>query len=225
MRLVFVSLTLAPLLFFTGCASVSSFQTARTIKSGTSRFVIGGGYYASTLKNSVGEKIGFPMLEGLYRYGLDKNLDLGFKYTVPGQIGGDIKWQLMDGENFAFATGLGGSYLSFANPSTTSATSETNSRFTFNFIELSVPVYLSYDLSKAFSVYLTPRYVTRFATQGSNQNFIGSNLGLRVGKTSGVFLELSYLKGLAGLADQIQGGIGFYFGGGPVFESEEESNT
>ena len=82
-----------------------------------------------------------------------------------------------------------------------------------------VPVYASYDLSRYFAVYTSPKYVLRYASSVDSDNMsasdmnhlLGGTAGVRIGNKAGLFLETSYLKSVSSDFDafQVNGSIFF----------------
>ena len=204
--------TLAALVFTTACVNMSTLQTAKALDPGKQRILVGGGYYASPSVNadasaSTGSSVSLalPYMELGYRRGIVENLELGAKVTIPGTVGMDAKYQLVRAGNFAVAAGLGGAYLKLDSGDDTMKTST-------QLIDAIVPVYVSYDIAKPFSVYASPKYVARFAqstdangTMASGmENLVGATAGVKLGNGFGIFLETSYMKDLSSTFDSFQ---------------------
>jgi hypothetical protein len=180
---------------------------------------VGGGFYASpSLDASASEadeddtSLALPYLELGYRRGLAEHLELGAKVTVPGTIGLDGKYQLLDAGDFAVAAGLGFGYLSI---SSGSGEDEVSTQV----IDAIVPVYVSYDLASYFAVYASPKLVLRYASSTDDgsmstsafESLAGGTAGFRLGNRRGVYLEASYLKDISSTFDsfQVNGSIFF----------------
>ena len=131
---------------------------------------------------------------------------------MPGTAGNDGKYELVNDGKFAVAAGLGGAYLKLTSGDEGMETSTT-------LIDTIVPMYVSYDLAKAFAVYTSPKYVLRYAKsvddmgeEASGLNhLVGATAGFRVGNRFGLFLETSYLKSVSSDFDafQVNGSIFF----------------
>jgi len=211
--LLVVSLTIAA-----GCVNMSTLQTAKALDPGKQRILVGGGYYASPSVNadasaSTGSDVSLalPYMEIGYRRGIIDNLELGAKVTIPGTTGLDAKYQLVSAGDFAVAAGLGASYLKI---SSTSNGMETSTQL----FDTIVPVYVSYDIAKPLAVYLSPKYVFRYAssvdpmeTKTGTSNLVGATAGFRLGNTWGIFLESSYLKDVSSKFDSFQVNGSIYF--------------
>lgn len=190
MKAPFLLVALLPLLF-QNCISVSSFQSARTVKPGEwSGF---GGISSqsvtftkkskdSTLEDDI-EKIKVPVIEGGARWGLGESTDIGFKYTTPGSLGGEFKYMMSDPNNqdTAHAAGLGVTYASFSSGSG-------DDEYEYNIIDLTGSYFFTYDLSVSNSFHVSPRYILRNTTltepDGSDDketnSFIGVNIGFNL---------------------------------------------
>ena len=184
---------LLPILFLmANCASVSTLQTARVLEENDSTHSIGVGTYSSDDFLGAGS-ISMPVIEYTYRRGMWKDIDLGVKLAIIGSTVIDLKYNLINGEKFALATGVGLGYLSF-----TSTLAGADSKSTI--LDLIVPLYLSYDVNKEFSVYGAGKYMLRTVSSdqanAADGSFLSSSLGVKWGKTSGVFLEGSLIAGL-----------------------------
>ena len=176
---------------FLGCVSMSSLQTARTLAKDTSQNSIGGGVYKS--KTNVGtEKVetNLPYLEYSYRRGFTDNLDAGLKLTFIGAYSADTKYQIYTNDKFAFSAGAGLGYMSYK----VSAGAEDQE---VKFLDLMLPVYLSYDFTPGFTLYTSPKYIMRKITGSttSNEGITGLTVGTKIGEKSGVFVEATVIKG------------------------------
>lgn len=209
--------SLLALVFTAACVNMSTLQTAKALEPGKQRVLVGGGYYASpsvnadvssstsTSSSSSSVSLALPYMEIGYRRGIVENLELGAKVTIPGTVGLDGKYQLVRAGNFAVAAGLGGAYLKLDSGDDQMKTST-------QLIDAIVPVYVSYDIAKPFSIYASPKYVARFAqstdTNGAMssgmENLVGATAGVKLGNTFGLFLETSYLKDLSSTFDSFQ---------------------
>ncbi|MCB0378029.1 MAG: hypothetical protein KDD33_06015 [Bdellovibrionales bacterium] len=179
-------------LLLCNCASISTLQTARTLEKGDSEHSFGLSMYSSD-DFLGGDDISLPVLEYTYRRGLMDKLDFGVKLAIIGSTVADIKYNLINGEKFALATGLGIGYLSFTS---TVGTVEEKSTI----LDFIVPLYLSYDVGEITSLYGAAKYFYRSISTDSSVAGDGSmasgTFGVKVGKTSGVYLEGSLITGL-----------------------------
>lgn len=211
------SLTL--IIGITGCVNTSALQTARALEPGQQRILVGGGFYASPSVNAStsetsGEDVSLslPYIELGYRRGIVDRFELGAKITVPGTVGLDGKYQLVNAGKLAFAAGLGAGYLKISSGSDESEVST-------QLIDVTVPLYVSYDLASAFAVYASPKYVLRFASSSdasgmsssATSSLAGATAGIRIGNRKGIFLETSYLKDISSTFDSFQVNGSLYF--------------
>jgi hypothetical protein len=181
-----------------GCVNMSTLQTARALPVGQGRAIVGGGYYESepiTTEDGA-ESLTLPYAEVGYRRGVAPNLEVGAKVTIPGTIGVDGKYQLVDQDGFAVAVGLGVGYLKM------SAEDENGDEVaSLQLFDIQVPVYASYDVHENFSLYLAPKYVARVAVTEEDSavgHLGGLSAGVRIGGAWGVFLEATYMRSLNG---------------------------
>jgi hypothetical protein len=175
------------------CVSVSTLQTARVLEKDDWYQSLGLAFYNSDdfLDQGI---ISIPLLEYTYRLGIWKNIDVGAKITNIGGLEGDLKYNLIDSDHFAMATGFGIGYFTFTS---TVGTVETQSTI----IDLILPVYLSYDVGEKVTLYSAAKYIFRsLSSVASVNNGDGSlasgTLGVQLGRESGVFIEGSVIVGL-----------------------------
>lgn len=168
------------LYFAVGCVSLSSMQTARTVKPNqmTTSFGLGSQstkfkkYSADTTEKDLQkglEDLSMPVLEGGLRYGVVDNFDVGGKLSLlPGSLTVGGKYMLLGkGSPSALATGGDITYGSFTMESGEGDSKIKNS---IRIIDATVPLHTSYDFSDWFSVYLTPRFGTRVTTVKSHDD-------------------------------------------------------
>lgn len=199
---------LLPLLaLLANCASVSTLQTARVLKEDDSTHSIGLGTYSSD-DFVGGGSISMPVIEYTYRRGMWKDIDLGVKLAIIGSTVVDLKYNLINGEKFALATGVGLGYLSFT--STVGAQEQKST-----ILDLMVPLYLSYDINKTFSVYGAGKYMLRTISSdvamSGDGSLVSSSLGVKWGQSSGVFLEGSLIAGLDNSFSGTQFNTSYFF--------------
>jgi hypothetical protein len=174
-------------LITSGCANLSTLQTARVEKPHEFKLTAGVGYEGVSSNQS-----GLPYFDGMGRFGLANQVDMGVKFTLLGTLGLDFKYQFVDMSRFAMAIGVGAGIFNF----TTGA-----------IYNLTAPLYISYDLSDTLSLYASPRFTLGFGgisfTLGNNtvngngtSLYIGSGLGARIGRKAGVLVEVSFMGGL-----------------------------
>ncbi len=185
------SLYLFFILSMVRCASVSTLQTARVLDKDDSFHSVGLSFYSSD-DFLGGDDISIPLLEYTYRRGVWDKIDMGLKLAIIGTAVVDAKYNLINSENWALATGLGLGYLSFE--STVGGTTETST-----ILDFFVPVYLSYDFSKTMTVYSAAKYMLRTISGdgiSGDGSLLSSTLGLKLGDQSGIFFEGTLISGL-----------------------------
>jgi len=217
------------------CISMSSLQTAEILKEGEGRVLLGGGYYTSPslnkdLKDAKDsgkvetnlDDIKIPYLEVGYRRGLSESFELGFKYTIPGALGIDGKYSLLNQDNFDLALGLGLGYFSIesggsstsqdssnsgSGSSSTTSTSDAKSKSTV--FDLTLPIYMSYRINDSFALYTSPKYILRSVSSSVTENgkttkssgktpMAGATVGAMIGTDKGFGIEVTYAKGIGG---------------------------
>lgn len=177
--------------FLSGCVSMSSLQTARTLKDGESRQTFGGGVFNSKSKIGTLEfESNLPYVEYSYRRGFGENFDAGLKLTLIGAYAADAKYQVYAAEKFAMSVGAGLGYMSYETKS-----GDVESKV--NYIDVILPVYFSYDFTPGFSLYAAPKYVHRSASGDAtgSDSIVGAAVGTKIGEKSGVFIEAAMVKG------------------------------
>lgn len=178
--------------FLSGCASMSTMQTARTTKKGEFGYSFGGGYVSTEMPIEGVDtmNVNAPLLEAGARYGVTENLDVGGKITIIGTAVADAKYQFLGDQEskIAGSAGLGVGYLSMESGDTES-----------KLYDLMVPAYFSYHPADWLSIYTSPKYVFRINSYNSDSetgtetnHWYGAGAGLRIGKNTGVFLEYTY---------------------------------
>lgn len=200
---------MAGMILISGCASLSSFQTAKTLPVGEHQTHVAAGFLKGKVANY---DISLPVLEAMYRQGLSEKLDFGVKYTFPVTLVGDIKYNLVGNDlpgkgtsvnPVAVAAGLGAGYLRVTSGDNTS-----------NLIDVYVPVYFSFHTSESFATYLAPKYILRIMTGSSSgtSHLVAPTLGVMIGKKAGVALEGAYAIPLSsGTSGALQAGVSVFF--------------
>ncbi len=181
-----------------GCASMSSLQTAESLKPDKSQVAIGAGTYTSKSfttslnGNSRDADISVPNFEVSYRRGIIDKVEAGAKLALPGTIIVDGKYQFIDGEVFDMAAGFGLGYLSLETGSDPNKVKTT-------IVDVMVPLYLSAKVNEYFTPYLSPRYLLRNVSSTSasgSASVMGATGGLKIGKTWGLYAEYGMQKGM-----------------------------
>jgi hypothetical protein len=185
---------------FTGCASMSTMQTARVTEKGKFDYIVGGGVVNTTVVGTSSNvespndtvKFTTPFVEVGIRYGILDNLDVGAKISIIGTATLDFKYQFLGDKNskLAGSIGLGGGYISVAINNTKN-----------HMYDAMLPVYFSYHPINWISFYCSPKYVFRtintynFDNIGYNRtisHWYGATGGIRIGKRIAFLAEYSY---------------------------------
>ncbi len=205
-----------------GCASISGFQTGRTVgaEAGEIMFSINGTQSpdfaelddADSVNVDDGFRIFAPNVEIGGRYGVSEKVDFGIRANTNLNILADVKVQVVGDQKspFGLAAGLGLGMFGFVS----------TSGGLFNF---QVPVYASYHPSDNLDLYFSPRYIgqwgTTFGESSGLINYFGANVGFLTGRKTKFGIDLAYF-GLnnsdAGFDDtlfQIGFGMKFKLGG------------
>lgn len=177
------------LFMLSGCLSMSSLQTGRTMGKGEFGGGIAGGTFAVGVDNKddtlTQQALGLDRLESPFgeiyvKYGITDRLDVGGKLTLIGTGNVDIKYRFLGSNESKGAISAGMSI----------GTVSVNDQTIF---DVHVPVYLSFHPSNWFAIYSTPRYVLR-NIEGTSSNWFGLTGGVRIGgKKFGVFGEYTYI--------------------------------
>ena len=181
-------------LMMVGCASLSSYQDARTLEQGKASFFVGAGNFSQTYKeqdtdiendiNDALEDWTMPLIEAGVRLGVYENLDFGLKYTLPGGINVDGKYQLVGGQEgmFGAASGLKFGYLNYK-----------VNEAEYTTMDFTVPVYLTVYPTTWAALTVTPDFTfrTETATEGETEtaSIYGANTSLKLGTKYGVVAE------------------------------------
>jgi hypothetical protein len=187
------------------CASLSSYQDARTVEAGKARVFIGGGTYTeaypkqdSEFAESIAtalENYKTPLIEAGLRVGVTEKIDLGLKYTLPGGAVFDGKYQLLgdSASSFVVSTGAKFGYLSIKQ-TTTIGGNEVESEWTT--LDATLPIYLSYYPVDWFAITVNPNYTFRSAfapdVETATSNIYGANTSVKLGKNWGLIVEYGY---------------------------------
>lgn len=201
-------------LFVTGgCANLSTLQTARVEKPQKSKLTLGGGATLFTLPSlttaGAYSTVTLPYIDGMFRIGVAERFDLGFKATLIGNAMVDGKFQFLDTDKFAMAVGLGAGYLPL-----------TSGSVSLHLVDLTLPLYTSFDVNDWFAIYLAPRFSTRFSIPVGASGYttsvmpmVGGSFGLKLGSSWGFMPEVTYTYIFSsGGFSNIQGAGAFFFG-------------
>lgn len=203
-------LALLPLTAFVGCASLSSYQEARVTEKGKAELFFGATGYQDDLEKvdvsftsansgtiDTTDGLSSFMFEVGGRVGVWDNLDLGIKYSFPGSVALDAKYQLLgrdSGSAFQLSAGLKGGYASLEGKD-----DEGEDVDGVPVIDLIVPVYATYSPTTWMAVTVAPQFCYRISDNGyyyPEGPIAGANIGLRLGKTVGLRGEFGYHRNL-----------------------------
>lgn len=192
-----------------GCASLSTVQTAHALRPGETKItasgsLAGGGVPGLTFGAAEATReepladvgVPIPQVEAELRHGFAPRWDYGLRVFLLG-AGADVKFQFLQLEKWdaAFVPGVSGSYLSFSDQGT---------RRRFGEADLTVPVLFGRHIGRSSSIVVGPKVQGRYAfnsvvtpeVQGRGSRFVllagGTTvLHLSAGKGIWVPLELS----------------------------------
>jgi len=201
-------------LIFTGCASMSTMQTARVTEKGKFDYLVDGGFSHYVTPQSPTDFLNsFRFAELGVRYGVSDHLDAGLKINSGFTMLLDLKYQLLGDKNsiLAGSVGLGGSYMSF----------KFEDARTRQYHAL-LPFYFSYHPVDWISLYCSPKYIFEisnnydFKTNEGDIGFshwYGASGGIRIGKRIAFLAEYSLFGKNNGTApfSQITCGLAFCF--------------
>ncbi len=212
-----ISVPMTALLLTTGCASLSSFKTAKPLGKGTTEGTFSVSHVAtmnskdSLIPGFMEEPPEFWFFELQGSMGVTEKLDVGLKYTFPLSGAIDAKYCLAGAGNekgFFFSPGLKIGYTSLPNDADDSTKN--------NRIEYFVPLYLSMYFNEFLSLSLIPSYSGRFYTEASGySNLLGGSVNIRFGKKFGMIAEYSFYHNFNMEWDEYQAGAALYF---PLFK-------
>jgi len=159
-----------------GCASLSSFQGAKTLNPDESQmgfslnyFVIPINTSGDTSTETKTETITLPSLEFWYRHGLINSLDMGIKMFPFGMLL-DFKYQFIALGPFNMAVSAGGDFfmVGFGDERT-------------SFAHIYTPLYISLDAGRKLSVNIIPKNIVTFANSTSIGGYRADDLGVGIG--------------------------------------------
>lgn len=202
------------IMFLTGCASISNFQSAKPLGKGNVEVMAS----VSKISTQNGQKIDidsshkftveppdFVFAEAQAMVGITDRFDVGVKYTFPTAGAIMAKYCLVGAgkeKGFFLSPGLRVGYTAF--PSTDSTNNDR--------VEIFVPINLSIYFNEIFSISLAPTYSGRFFINASEyENCVGGNFNFRIGKKVGFIGEVSYFRNLYWKWDEMQFGGSIYF--------------
>lgn len=188
---------LLPLCALCGCASLSSYQEARVLGEGQGLIAIAATPYLDDRKvdaqdTSSGNST--VLIEVATRLGIWKDLDVGIKYSFPGAVSADAKYQLIGRDSnstFQFSGGLKGGYADVEVGSGSNVQD-------FPVIDLIVPLYASWTPKTWVGLTVAPEFCYRISDNSFYPSgpIAGANVDLRLGKKAGVLFEYGYHRHL-----------------------------
>ena len=183
-----------------GCATLSSFQEARTVEKGKGRLHIAATDYSALVR----ESSGFEDPKGAFvfdigaRVGIIDKLDIGLNYSIPASATGDVKYMFTSRESkFAFSSGLKAGYmnyeLEFSDSSGTTAKARTPT-----IIDVGIPLYATVYPLNWLSLTASPHatYRTVIGAWMTAGPILGVNGNLKIGKNGGVLVEGGFHKAM-----------------------------
>lgn len=212
------------LVFLSSCASISGFQTGRTVgaESGEIMFSINGTRTPDfdeldSESDSVNVNNDFsifaPNIEIGGRYGISEKVDFGIRANTNLNIFADVKYQFVGDQESPFAMSAGFGLGMFGFVSTSGGL--------FNF---QIPLYASYHPQDNLDLYISPRYIgqwgTTFGESSGLINYFGANAGFLTGRKTKFGIDVAYYglsnsdTGFDDTLFQIGFGMKFKIGGG-----------
>lgn len=212
------------LLLISSCASISGFQTGRTVgaETGEIMFSVNGTRtpnFDDLSKENVDTvnandfSIFAPNIEIGGRYGISDKVDFGIRANTNLNIYADVKYQFVGDQEspVAVATGFGLGMFGFV----------TGTGGLYNF---QIPLYASFHPTPGLDLYVAPRYVgqwgTAFGKSSGLINYFGANVGLLTGTRTKFGIDIAYYglnnsdTGFNDSLFQIGFGMKFKIGGG-----------
>jgi len=168
------------------CASITSMQSARTLKKEQEAFAVGVGFTNLHLDVGAEERVSTPVIavDVMGRYGITDDDEIGLRVTnIFSFAVADYKRALVrDGSVIVSAgAGIGG-------------TSYSTSDERFLLIDFYLPLYVDIPLSDDVSLVFAPKYILRGRWKETSEfsNQLASSGGIRIGKEQGVMAEAAY---------------------------------
>lgn len=172
----------------TGCASLSTFQTAQVLEKGEKQM----GFALSASQIDVGdsddaalEAVTILVPEFFYRAPIGEKSEFGVKLT-PTSLVADGKYQLVDSTPFDMAADLGLGFFAFA------AEGEA-----LVVVDIHPAIIASLNLSESVSLNLTPKFIVRYIAAGgeSETSYLnGGTIGLALGKNTRFMPEVGFYR-------------------------------
>lgn len=185
-------LTIISFVLQSSCMSLGSLQSARSLKKNGFSFT--GAFGTQTMHQKHSEDDlepsvnKWPAAEVLAQYSPFDNLDLGLRIIFPASFGYNFKYTLINQKKFAFGFGL--EYSELGSPDAPDSKEEDDA--TTKIRDITVPMFLTYDITNRFSIHLSPKIIKRkvtFLAYNHESNWVGATLGINFG---GFMIEQSY---------------------------------
>jgi len=143
--------TLVFCILLSGCAQITSLQTAKTLPKDEQIIGVSASAYGINQASFVGGDVGLPVyphVEVFGRQGFSNKFDAGLKISSSGNIAIDGKYQFLGNaeSKFALASGLALEYQFVPN-------------FETFVSRQTVPVYVSFHPNSNFAVYVVPKFM------------------------------------------------------------------
>lgn len=225
------------LLFFvagllSGC--LASLQPAQTLPEGAYRIHAGVEYFADSVPSTTGStsssstaidtKTRTTLNVGI-RFGVDRNVDLGFQVSLPTisldfpHLLLDLKYMYVHSGKFSASLGLGVGFLS-AKLTTDRAST----------LDIQGNAYFGYDFGRRFGMFLNLRSLSPvvLTTGGASSISAGTlgtgTLGFRIGDTFGLVAGGTYARSFSGGSDTILIGAALFVGSRSYFGPGAETS-
>ncbi|NUQ26113.1 MAG: hypothetical protein HUU34_19355 [Saprospiraceae bacterium] len=188
-----VAVLLSGILLWSGCASLTGFQTGKTVGDEKGEIAMSVNFVSAPDfdpdddeepdGNLVISRIGLFEFGG--RYGVAEKIDIGMRINTVLNFLADVKVQVVGDQTSVFAMALGGGVGGFGFVSTDGM-----------LMNFQVPVYFSIHPNDKFALYAAPRYIGQFGTTFERSsgmlNYFGSNFGFEAGKKVKFGLDIAY---------------------------------
>lgn len=195
---------------WSGCASVSSYTTAKTTPKGKMRYSLAGGVSLYQPTDASPELSTKPAVEAMIRRGFGDRFDIGIKYASLINFGIDFKFAFINGAKFAMALGAYGGYFTHG---------PTGSQMSGP--EVMIPLYISVHPATWLGFYVVPKAVVRlpmsksgmYANYDATSLYYGGTGGVQIGSPNfGIYLEGSLLLSPSmNIANELTSGASLYF--------------
>ena len=168
--------SLAVSFLFTNCASLTGFQTARTVGEGNGEMLISLNVsqtpefdFDSNDTTDV-QNFFFPNLEISGRYGITEKLDIGLRANSNLNLAFDAKYQVIGDRISPVAVAVGGGVGTFG--------------LFAALWNVQIPLYFSFHPSEMIDIYISPRYIAQFAAGdlSGSLSYFGGNAGIMFGR-------------------------------------------